>query len=804
MPFVVRAIIPVAATLTNIILCLYLVLKKRLQETAAAFFVFYLLVTVLWHAGLVLRAYDIWPLNGQLVGQFVYLYGLAPASFLLWLSVRAFLQIEEHPRWPWGVIGLVLLLMALLDGMGPVSLPWGGSGLTTRHLMLFLGTFTWGTFIGLAAFTALYTYALTQSPRHRNRIQYLLMAILGLAGGQVLYLSRAQPAQDAGLLVHWTGAAIFTYIIIRQNLPDISTTLRKTLSFVILTIFTVTIYLLTIYAVQFIWSGLLSSAAAALLLTFTFPPMRLYLQRLLNRLLLGRIYDERRVVRSYSQAVNNVLDLTDLVRLVLQHLGKTFLVDRKALLLVEKENKEHLYFRIMPKPPGDEWPQSFALGRGTALTDRFMQTSRPLDQYTIDVAPEFRQVDKTERLLLKGLGFEIFVPIHRNGKLIGLIALGPKLSRRPYTVQDQNVLSTLAAQTAIALANAQLFDSLQHNLQETTRIKNLMDNVFASIGSGVITTDVEGQVTMLNRAAQEILDIRANGNLGKAFEEVFLPLSNTALPLLIRDVIDHENDYNRYEISPDLPGRGRVELSMSLAPLKDGRSRTQGVAIVVDDRTETKRLRAVQDMFRKYVSPAVVDRLPTDPAELQLGGSRQEVSILFADVRGFTAFSEKLAPEDLVEILNRYLSIAAQSILTYEGTLDKFMGDAVMAIFNAPLEQPDHALRAVRAAAAMQQAIADYHQQVAESRGLTFGLGIHVGEVVVGNIGTAARMDYTAVGDAVNLAKRLQENSPGGRILLSEDAFRRVADRVNAVPYRLMQLKGRSEAEQVYELLGVL
>jgi class 3 adenylate cyclase len=228
------------------------------------------------------------------------------------------------------------------------------------------------------------------------------------------------------------------------------------------------------------------------------------------------------------------------------------------------------------------------------------------------------------------------------------------------------------------------------------------------------------------------------------------------------------------------------------------------VAIVVDDVTETKRLRAIQDMFRRYLSPAVVDRLPSDPAQLRLGGHRQEVSILFADIRGFTSFSEKLPPEEVMDTLNRYLSMAAEAILAYEGTLDKFMGDAVMAIFNAPLPQEDHVLRAVKAAVAMQQAIADYHRQLGEKRGLSFGVGINVGQVVVGNIGTTARMDYTAIGDAVNLAKRLQENVGGGRILLSQSTHERVKDYVRVKVLPPVKVRGRVEPEPVYELIRLI
>lgn len=806
--------IPLATTLNSIILGLYLILKRKLGDTATNYLILYLLIGALWQISPVFLENAGWPFLSSFDREFLFLYGFVPTSVLLWLAVRAFLQIEEQPRWLWPLAGGIMLVLGLLDWSWPGQLPalqiWDGQVLTNRHLFLFISALTWGTYGGLTALTTVIAYFQTQSPRHRNRIQYLFSAICLLGLGQLLYLTRLKPAQDAGLLVHWLGAALFAYIIVRQNLADISAKLRELISFLVITVFTIAIYVLTIYAVQYIlqrwftWDGILGAVAAALLLTFTYPPLNHFFKRLLDRLLFGRTYDYSSVVKNYGNAINNVLYLADLASLALQQIDQALSVGHKALLLVERESKQQLHFRLIPEPLNDALPETFLLAKGTAITEHLIEKGQPLDQYSIDVSPRFLGVDKAERLALKELGFEIFVPIRRNGKLIGLLALGPKDSRQPYSVRDLNLLSTLADQTAIALANAQLFDTLQRNLRETTRIKNLMDNVFDSIGNGVITTDVMSQVTMLNRAAQEILEVEANGNLGKPFEEAIPALSNTALPLLVRDVIGHEKIYNNYEISPVLPGRGRVELRMSLAPLKDGRSRTQGVAIVMDDLTETKRLRAVRDMFRKYLSPAVVDRLPTDPARLQLGGQRQEATILFADLRGFTSFSEKLPPEDLVEILNQYLSLAAQSILTYEGTLDKFMGDAVMAIFNAPLAQPDHTLRAARAAAAIRQAIGDYQQQVGETHGLTFGVGIHVGEVVIGNIGTAVRMDYTAIGDTVNLAKRLQENAPGGRILLSESAYERVADQVRASPYQCMQVKGRSEAVQVYELLDVL
>jgi class 3 adenylate cyclase/PAS domain-containing protein len=805
--------IPLATTLTNFVLGLYLIIRKKLGDVAANFLIVYLLVTALWQIGPVYLAHAGWPWLGVIEPTNLFLFGFVPGSVLLWLTVRAFLQLEDQPLWPWPAIGAVLLVMALLNRNVPLALAsvqfWDGQVFTQHHLFLFVSTLAWGTFTGLAVFTALTAYFQTQSPRHRNRIQFLISAIFMLLFGQMLYLTQIRPVQDASLFIHWLGATIFTYIVVRENLPDISTTLKEIFSFLVITGFTITVYLLIIYAVQVsisLWvtgPNFLVAVAAALVLTFTYPPLNNFLRKLLRRVLFGGVYDPASVIQAYGQAINNVLYLTDLTSLALRQIGQTLSVDKKALLLLERESAQQLYFRIMAEPAGDHWPEQITLNKDTPVVRHLAQKGEPLDQYTIDVSADFRLDDKAERVALKALAFDVFVPVRRNQKLIGLIALGPKNPRQPYTLRDLNLLLTLADQTAIALANAQLFDTLKQNLRETTRIKNLMDNVFASIASGVITTDTANHITMLNQAAQRILETTDNGEAGKSFEDILPWLSNTALPLLIRDVIAHEKTYDNYEIAPHLPRRGRVELSMSLAPLKDGRSETKGVAIVVDDRTETNRLRAVRDMFRKYLSPVVVDRLPADPGELQLGGQRQQVTVLFADIRGFTTFSEKLSPEELIDILNQYLSLAADSILAFEGTLDKFMGDAIMAIFNAPLTQPDHALRAVAAAAAMQQAITAHQPQSGASLDLTFGIGVHTGDVVVGNIGTEDRMDYTAVGDAVNLAKRLQENAPGGTILMSEQVLTHVKAHTRASPFKLLQVKGRSEAVQTYELLEV-
>jgi class 3 adenylate cyclase len=226
------------------------------------------------------------------------------------------------------------------------------------------------------------------------------------------------------------------------------------------------------------------------------------------------------------------------------------------------------------------------------------------------------------------------------------------------------------------------------------------------------------------------------------------------------------------------------------------------VALVIDDLTEKKRLEAQRSMFKRMVSPAVIDYL--DPEKMQLGGTQAMITTLFADIRGFTKFSERRSPEELVNILNRYLSDTVQVVLDQEGTIDKFMGDAIMAWFNHPIPQSDHALRAVRAAIHMRQAIHNLHNQLDPEFHLSFGVGIHFGEAVMGLIGTETRMDYTAIGDSVNTAKRIQENTAANQILISASAYEHVRDHIQVKDSDPIYAKGKEKPVQVFEVMDLI
>jgi len=180
-----------------------------------------------------------------------------------------------------------------------------------------------------------------------------------------------------------------------------------------------------------------------------------------------------------------------------------------------------------------------------------------------------------------------------------------------------------------------------------------------------------------------------------------------------------------------------------------------------------------------------------------------DITVLFADVRGFTSFSESQEPEKLVSVLNRYLAAMAESVLSQEGTIDKFMGDAIMAWFNAPVPQEDHTLRAVKAALALRDAVESLYKELPKEEHLAFGAGIHYGDAVLGLIGTDRRLEYTAISDSVNTTKRLQENSAKNQIIISATAYNRVKKLIEVKPLQPVAAKGKTAPLEVFEVLGL-
>lgn len=223
----------------------------------------------------------------------------------------------------------------------------------------------------------------------------------------------------------------------------------------------------------------------------------------------------------------------------------------------------------------------------------------------------------------------------------------------------------------------------------------------------------------------------------------------------------------------------------------------------VNEKMEKKQVEA---LFGRYVSENVVDEILKGGEEtLKLGGQKKEIAVLFVDIRGFTPLSEALAPEQVVKVLNRYLEITTKAIFDNGGTVDKFIGDATMALFNAPLNQEDYIFHAVKAgldmAAAGKELEAEFEKLAGKKVG--FGIGVNCGEAVIGNIGTAKRMDYTAIGSAVNTAARLESRAKAGEVLVSREIYEHLKDRIQAESLGPCSLKGISEPVEIFRVIGI-
>lgn len=222
--------------------------------------------------------------------------------------------------------------------------------------------------------------------------------------------------------------------------------------------------------------------------------------------------------------------------------------------------------------------------------------------------------------------------------------------------------------------------------------------------------------------------------------------------------------------------------------------------------TERFRKRKILSVFRTYMAPQVVDELGrSGNYRIELGGRDREIAVLFVDIRGFTSMSEGLSPEKIVGILNRYLGMVTEAIFRNDGTLDKFIGDAVMAVYNAPLDVEDYACKAVQTGLDIVDAVDKINIELKSEFGIEIacGVGVHSGRAVVGNIGCSYRMDYTAIGDTVNVAERLESIAKGGQVLISKNLYEQVKARYNAEFVGTQSLKGRQEGIEVFLVEGM-
>ncbi|MCX8081806.1 MAG: adenylate/guanylate cyclase domain-containing protein [bacterium] len=220
-----------------------------------------------------------------------------------------------------------------------------------------------------------------------------------------------------------------------------------------------------------------------------------------------------------------------------------------------------------------------------------------------------------------------------------------------------------------------------------------------------------------------------------------------------------------------------------------------GVVVLVKFIWEVKDKARIRNIFGRYVSPQVMEKILALKGEIMLWGEEKTITVLFADIRGFTSYADNHSPEETFSFLNRVLSIMTDAIFKFGGTLDKFIGDEVMGIYGAPVDDPEHALNAVYSGIEMIKKIQEFSGDV------QIGLGINTGKAVIGNIGTTQRMEYTAIGDTVNVAARIEELTSGGEILIGEETYNLVKERVICEPAGVFTIRGKQDKLKLYRVI---
>lgn len=322
--------------------------------------------------------------------------------------------------------------------------------------------------------------------------------------------------------------------------------------------------------------------------------------------------------------------------------------------------------------------------------------------------------------------------------------------------------------------------------------------------SAMVTMDAEGRISALNPAAERLLGIEHGDAEGRAYTEVFGPsLAARMVPLFLH--ASRKGPGTPHELEATLPDGRRASLRASAGPLLAEDGSLAGIVFVAEDRstersaTEESRRRAekeerLRQALQRYVGPQVAANIDSRPSFVGIGGVRKVISVLHSDVRGYTTIAEQLDPEAVHALLLRYHGTAVAALQGEGGMLDRYIGDAVLAMWNAPAPQDQHALMALRGALRMREAT------LAVGSDLMYGIGVHTGEAVVGNLGSETYMHYTAIGDTVNVAARLQSAAAGGEVVCSAAALSAAGPSVRATPLGALTVKGRKGQVEAYRV----
>ena len=541
---------------------------------------------------------------------------------------------------------------------------------------------------------------------------------------------------------------------------------------------------------------------------------------------------KQRVADALMKAVLSVgqsLDLEDTLKTVMDQASNLLNADRNALWLIDQEKSE-LWTKVYNA--GVSTVLRIPIGAGyagyVAKTGEILNI--PLDVYDHPDSGTSKQMDKKNGYRTCSL---LCMPVFNPKKeLIGVTQVVNKLQRgefppydpktwplvppqfkNSFTSEDVEFMKVFNTQAGIALENARLFEKIKHE-------QMIQKSILRSLSDGVISTDTHGSIIAANQKAYDILGFnKADGRQleGCSIHEK-IKIENANFSKWFNASLEGVDEKTRNQYYPDqllnsqINENHNVNVSINTMVDADQGDKVQGALVILEDISQEKRLKTT--MYR-YMTQELAEQVLAD-GSAKMGGDRKEVSVLFSDIRGYTSLSEVLSAEDVVSMLNEYFETMVESVLTHKGTLDKYIGDAIMAVFGTPLALPDHAWLAVQTAIDMRHRLKEFNAKRVEKLkpkdqkefdlvNIKIGIGVNSDSVISGNIGCTKRMEFTSIGDGVNLGSRLEGTSKvyGTDIIISETTYKSCANRIWTRELDRIQVKGKNQPISIYEVYGL-
>lgn len=505
--------------------------------------------------------------------------------------------------------------------------------------------------------------------------------------------------------------------------------------------------------------------------------------------------DQLRTLSLTGALINSSLDADTVLAQAMDELIGLTGAERGFIVLRDAETGA-LHFRIARGlDPNDLKGE----GVSRTLLRQVLKTGQPLMTGNAADEPMLSTSETIARYTLRSV---ICVPLRSKGIVEGAIYVDNRLKEEVFGETDLLLLTAFANQAAVALHNAHLFGRVQDTIAEINQARALMENVFASIGSGVITADGEDHVLTCNAAAGAILGQMPAEAVGRPLSDV-LPLS-AELADRVRQVGGGGRGVS-FDAQPDVPGRGRRALAVRVSPLRSAEGVTQGAALVFDDLTEQAEREETLRLMTRYLPPGMVEQIQTI-AELEMGGERRDITCVYLSVCAFSDFPPGLRPAETMSLLNVYLDAATECIHRARGIVDKYLGSEIMVLFNTQLNpDPAHARAALNMALDLRAALDAVQRRLnLDPARHHVATGMHSGVATLGNVGSLRRRSFTALGDTINLARRVYESAAPGQILLTEAT----ADRLPAAASQELRLetrpaiqaRGRQQATGLFEV----